>query len=64
MQVPEVSLLQLLPKALREAAYVQRLGQLLAFMAAQAAGVPHGAHAAFAQYGIDAVSVTVKRGEV
>ena len=44
--------------------YIQQLSHLLASVLATARGGPDGAHAAFAQWGVDAISVTVTRTKV
>ena len=53
---------QLLPSCL--SSYLKKTGQLLGSFIATAQGRPDGAHAAFAQYGADAVSITLTRTKV
>ena len=53
---------QLLPSCL--SSYLKKTGQLLGSFIATAQGQPDGAHAAFAQYGADAVSITLTRTKV
>ena len=59
VQAPE-----LLPRVLAAQPPLRKLGHLLGSVAARAVGSPTGVHAAFAPYGIDAVSVSVQRTQV